>query len=747
MKNNNGNGFVGRLIRFLLIAVIAAVAVASYPQILKKAEVLNLQQANPDSSIIANQKEDFLKKLFQANYILSWDLLQQSNKDILLPSDMFLPKTLSSDESTALYAEDLIRRFNQVFDSWQNYFYEDIVKSYSLEYWVIDNKTGKTSTNSLQPLSELTDNPTQASWLKNTYAFYSAIQYQQDGTMKIPVWHGMEESEKNELLLMELNNTVFAEEDDAERQYIAQIVPPLDVTIIYAAKSEQYYVGQSSEASKLSKNFNEAGFHTLFWLSISCAMLLALFLPQRKNWYAKGGFATRIPLEIWILAALGTIVFYDAMLVWSNEIARGTFSIKDRLLSFLMIWSKDITPENLPITERTLSCIFIWLIWLPILYIWHLMVLSALQVINIGIKRYFRESTLLGKLFGWLGTSLRRNITSIETINLTDPYNKVLVRILVVHFVIIALICSIWLFGIILLIPYMLFVYYFIRMYLNKIKNNYAILLKATQQMAEKNLEISIDEDLGVFNPLKEELDKIQDGFKRAVDEEVKSQKMKSELITNVSHDLKTPVTAIITYVSLLQDEKTTEEEKHAYVEILNNKSQRLKQLIEDLFEFTRASSNNISLNLVAVDLVELIKQTQIELDDQIVESRVHFRFNLPEEKVIVQLDSEKTFRIFENLYTNIVKYSPPDSRAYIEMEDSDEEVRIIFKNVSSSELNFTPNEIMERFVRGDKSRHTEGSGLGLAIVRSLVELQGGSFRIELDGDLFKAVIQWKKTK
>lgn len=338
----------------------------------------------------------------------------------------------------------------------------------------------------------------------------------------------------------------------------------------------------------------------------------------------------------------------------------------------------------------------------------------------------------------------RSNMAAIRKTNLSAPHTKLIAKMLAIHFAIIALICSTWLFGILLLIPYGLFVFFFLWNYLNRIRNSYTTLLYATQQLAEKNLEISIDEDLGLFNPLKEQLQTIMAGFKQAVDEEIKSQKTKSDLITNVSHDLKTPVTAIMTYVGLLQNEQISNEEKRAYIEILHTKSQRLQQLIDDLFEFTRTSNGNVSLNLVEVDLTELIRQVQVELSDQIAHSRVQFRLQQPEERVMLPLDSEKTYRIFENLYTNVMKYAPPDSRAYIEVLSKDSKVTVIFKNVSLFELNFTPEEIMERFVRGDKARHTEGSGLGLAIVKNLVELQGGCFRIELDGDLFKAIIQWE---
>ena len=239
-----------------------------------------------------------------------------------------------------------------------------------------------------------------------------------------------------------------------------------------------------------------------------------------------------------------------------------------------------------------------------------------------------------------------------------------------------------------------------------------------------------------------EGLEKIRQGFDKAVEEEVKSQKMKTELITNVSHDLKTPLTAIITYVDLLKKEEDTEKQKE-YVQVLESKSQRLKVLIEDLFEVSKASTDNVKLELMDVDIVNLLKQVKLELEDKIKDADLEFKCTFPEEKLIVRLDSQKTYRIFENLLMNIVKYALPHTRVYVEIEKQEKAAVIRMKNVSAQELNFHGQDITDRFVRGDMSRNTEGSGLGLAIVKSFTELQGGEFLIDTDGDLFKAEVRF----
>ena len=216
---------------------------------------------------------------------------------------------------------------------------------------------------------------------------------------------------------------------------------------------------------------------------------------------------------------------------------------------------------------------------------------------------------------------------------------------------------------------------------------------------------------------------------------------MKTELITNVSHDLKTPLTAIITYVDLLKDETITPEERASYINTLEMKSLRLKQLIEDLFEVSKASSKNVEVKREEVDIKALIKQVIFESSDKLTECQIDIRTIFPDNKILLELDSQKTYRIFDNLIVNITRYALPGTRAYIELSQLDNSIQISVKNISREELNFDTQDITERFVRGDKSRNQEGSGLGLAIVKSFMEVQGGKFHVETDADLYKAIL------
>ena len=281
---------------------------------------------------------------------------------------------------------------------------------------------------------------------------------------------------------------------------------------------------------------------------------------------------------------------------------------------------------------------------------------------------------------------------------------------------------------------------------MRNIKDQYRNLLAATESIADGNLQTEFDKDWGVFESYKDKLAKIQDGFSKAVAEEVKSQKMKTELITNVSHDLKTPLTAITTYIELLKEENLSAQQSKAYLDVLEKKALRLKTLIEDLFEVSKANSGNVILDLQEVDLCNLMRQTYLEYEDKVEDADLIFRFRMPEEKILLKLDPQKTYRIFENLYTNIIKYAMPHTRVYVNVEQLEKEVVIELKNMSKVELNIPPESLTERFVRGDASRNTEGSGLGLAIAQNFVELQKGEMKVDIDGDLFKVTLRWKRS-
>jgi signal transduction histidine kinase len=256
----------------------------------------------------------------------------------------------------------------------------------------------------------------------------------------------------------------------------------------------------------------------------------------------------------------------------------------------------------------------------------------------------------------------------------------------------------------------------------------------------DTRLEAAADADI---YPAAQNLNFIQEGMNAAVAEKVKSEHMKVELITNVSHDLKTPLTSIISYVDLLQKEEDLPEHVGDYIKILAHKSERLKNLIQDLFDLSKASSDNLNLNMEQIDLARLIKQTLADMEEPVKASGLTLRCNIPDDPVCIRSDGKKLYRVWENLISNALKYSLTGSRVFIDLTLDGKDAVATIKNTANYEMNFTEEEILQRFVRGDEARTTEGSGLGLSIAQSFTQICGGKFAIKIDGDLFKVELRF----
>lgn len=271
-------------------------------------------------------------------------------------------------------------------------------------------------------------------------------------------------------------------------------------------------------------------------------------------------------------------------------------------------------------------------------------------------------------------------------------------------------------------------------------------IIVGTERVRGGDLSYRIPEKgIAAFVELATNINNIAFGLQAAVESEVKSERMKAELVTNVSHDLKTPLTSIITYVDLLKAEGLNSENAARYLDVLDKKSQRLKVLTDDLFEAAKSASGNLPVKLEVLDVCALLTQGLAELSGRIEDSGLDFRVSLPPDRLEVQADGRLLWRAIENVVSNILNYALAGSRVYVDVVARGRQIQLIFKNISAIPLNIGPEELTERFKRGDESRSTEGSGLGLAIAKSLVELQKGSLKLEIDGDLFKATISLPK--
>lgn len=414
--------------------------------------------------------------------------------------------------------------------------------------------------------------------------------------------------------------------------------------------------------------------------------------------------------------------------------------------------------KDYPIEYKIGAAILSWIIWELSCHIYYnsnnyarrlylssaiwgtLAIIVSYLLIRILITNY-NEGTLFKnnmtiKLWNYLNDIMNRGSIIRSILIMTALYGVIGFTLLFL-----SALFYIWPIGILLgFIVTIIYIVLIIRnlIYLDKI-------MTGAKAAAEGKLTYKIDEKgRGKLKELAHDINNIKEGLKKSVENEMKSENMKTELITNVSHDLKTPLTSIINYIDLLKRENIESETARDYISVLDKKSQRLKVLIEDLFEASKAASGAMELNISKIDVGQLLKQALGECDEAFKNNNLDVKLNLPNNKVFINADGKRLYRVFENLLSNIVKYSLSNSRVYIDMFKEESEVVIVMKNISAYELNFDTNEIINRFKRGDSSRSTEGSGLGLAIAKSIIELHNGSFKIEVDGDLFKSIIKLK---
>ena len=527
------------------------------------------------------------------------------------------------------------------------------------------------------------------------------------------------------------------------------IIPSCD--FVY---NEDEYFGGHYYNSYEDMMFETGALFVIFATAILVA-IMALVLPFFKRLETGWEKCFRVPFE-----------FVVVLLISGLAAATGMFYAMAYTCG--MDYASDLTLLDFHVSERTQYVFLLVMNFLgwTIVFFMEYIVVASLRQFFCGPKLYIRNRVLCVRVLRWMKRQYVKLYHYVTHINFNEKLNKTVLKITLANFGLVAVVYSLlywfvgiafdiiwydgnwifkWFVGLLALAGYSVVLYILLLKYGMKIHKQYNSVLQATEQMAEGNLKISLEEDLGVFQPIGDSLNGVQKGFEKAVIEEAKSQNMKTELITNVSHDLKTPLTAIITYVDLLKKEDITEEERRSYVQTLDQKSQRLKVLIEDLFEVSKAQSGNVTMNFMDVDVVNLMKQVRMEMADRIEVSNLTFRWNLPDEKIILSLDGQRTYRIFENLLNNALKYAMPHSRVYVDVFQTTEEVKVVFRNISAQELDYEPEHLTERFVRGDASRNSEGSGLGLAIAKSFTELQNGKLNIEVDGDLFKVTLIWKK--
>ena len=721
-------GIIAILVMIAIIVTSALGMCSSYKIIDKSAKSKKVNYFN---------EYGFANLIAESSYALYYDSMKenenQSASDFLL--DIKKNITEEADEYSSYIQEALnnnIDQFNRETLGWNN--------DANLKYYYYNTINNKTNTTLNENVKFENNNIDLSEVNKDKYQFYAVVNFDNNGNVDVSEINGGDKEvlkSNIECSLIDIRNEYDISNSDYEEGYYNIDIKPIkNMTFVYAVPKtitsyDNIRWGIENADISIYESMGAGG----AFIIAGIVALIALIFPIKK---AKSTILFRkiskIPFEVWIIiiglaiAALGPL---------AGQLIKATLN-GDLQVIFVEIIPSLIIPERI-------ICIFNFIIWLLSYSAVFFFVLVIKYVFNVGVIDYIKERTIFGMVIMLCVRIIKRTLDEITKVDLREKNNKLIIKLLAINAVILLIITSIWFFGIPVVILYSVILFFIIRKYVDKISEKYSKLREATSKIAEGNLDVKIEEDLGLFEPFKGDLEKIQCGFKKAVDEEVKSQRMKTDLISNVSHDLKTPLTAIITYADLLKDEKLSDEKRKQYIETLDRKAQRLQVLIENLFEVSKATSGNITLNIENIDVVSLMKQTLFELEDKLEEASLLVRKNMPKEKVILPLDSQRTFRVFENLIINITKYAMPNTRVFIDIIENEDDVAIIMKNMAAEEITFNVDTIAERFVRGDESRNTEGSGLGLAIAKSFVELQGGTFNISVDGDLFKVKIVFVK--
>ena len=601
---------------------------------------------------------------------------------------------------------------------------EQLKKEKNILYFATDTKTNKTLSNTNNDIKNINKNKN----LQKKYKHYYQISFNNEGIMSIHFNSQNMNTLINSYLDFNLVDTYV--DDNTE----LTLTTPKNLTITYAIPHE---IVMNDQLSNYLDNYNHYLIPFQIYitpfaiLGIIITILTILLIPFRylkENQFLH--FISKIKFGILSIFWVSSLCMIIEVLI---TIIHATIS-EDIIYFYETFAIGYMEPYLTPILN--IGIWFIFFTWFAIL------AYMIKYLINKGLKAYFKENTLLY----WSYQKSKKYILKLLNFDFQDNANQIILKIVIFNFIILIFISQFFVAGeLFAFIIYSLIIFFILKKKYNEIQNDYQVLLKATQQLSNGQFDYEINEDIGMFNPLKYEFSHIKEGFEKAVNEEVKSQRTKTELISNVSHDLKTPLTSIITYVDLLKNNHIEEKQRIEYLKILERNSLRLKNLIDDLFEVSKASSGDIRLDIIDVDIISMIKQVELEYQEQFMAQGLAVRYQYEQDKMICPLDSSKTYRIFENLFVNISKYALENTRVYIQIESDEQYINITFRNISKDEMTFNENEIVERFVQGDRSRNTSGSGLGLAIVKSFIELQGGRFFVQLDGDLFKTIIQFKK--
>ncbi len=732
-NKNNRNAAIA----VLALAFLAAATMAAFPWLNRKAQQY-LKQSG-EESFREDLFETWVSDLYEGCFVLYNEMKRENaginGKDTIIEKmrDEAVPLQGESVETFYDPMEEMLERIGVQFKEIRAVF----------DYCIF-LEDGSYKKNTTKPLEDALSEKKQKE-LSEWYTDYLLITFDASGVASVkPLYASRMDADRlvkqfdlisSENMLLEQmsgewNSSAQAAEKMPRNFSVVFGIPKTGAAMEYLQNADTYSGGKYTY-SELDSAYTDAGAGVLYYFMV--AVILALVVVMTSQRVRKPAAAFERPGNCYLFEASLFGIFLLAAA--SESFAQMIWSVND-YCSFSEMYR---TFLGSGMADMLLTYVTIFVIYGG----WYLCFRFLRPLFSLGLIGYLRQYSLI-----YLGISravryFRKIRDEIREIDFTGKTHRTILKIVVINFLVLSAVSFFWFFGIFLLALYSVVLFLLCVRFCDRIRGEYEQLLDAMKRISAGELNTDMPGKLGMFEPMKEELAKIQSGLKRAVEKEVKSERMKTELITNVSHDLKTPLTAITTYIELLKNREITQEEHDSYVEILEKKAFRLKVLIEDLFEVSKASSRSMQLNLTDVDVVNLLKQVGVEHMSKFEDAGLILRYDVPDRKVTARLDSMKTYRIFENLFVNVWKYAMPKSRVYIAVDHSDHTVQITMKNISAEELTVNPNELTERFVRGDASRNTQGSGLGLAIAKSFTEAQGGVFKVETDGDLFKVNISF----
>lgn len=706
MKNKN---IIVRIVTVLLSFIAAITMYLNYDNMIAASKKADLK--NTDLTYVLDDA------IVKSSFVLANQLQDETNVNTMFDTII---------ENADQYPDDTRITINDKFASWKR----TVKNNVNVKYIATNTVTNKTINNTDDDLTTIKSNEA----LNKKYQWSLTIHFNEAGEVSFigddaKLWG----SQFNDSLLdlnASLSDYSYYYSDNGVYPQI-HLVTPKNLTITFAVPKTLETSGQLYfDLQSISQNHLEQAVVPFGIFASLIVFFLALFIPIRII-SKQSPYQELLNIKLGFLAPIlgfggGLLIIGIINLMYS--------SVNGKITSLLT----RLNIENIGSILVTILNVGMWFLFFTII---TLAAFSIKLLLTKGLARYVKENTCVG----WLWLHGKQLLNKVLTFDLNDNTNKTIFKIVFVNFIIITIISFFFVFGFLFALVYTIILFVILKNKFIEIKKDYASLLHATKQLSNGNFDVDISNDLGLFNSLKDEFSNIKDGFEKAVNEEVKSQKMKTELISNVSHDLKTPLTSIITYVDLLKDEEINDEQRQQYLETIDRNSLRLKNLIEDLFEVSKVNSGNIQLDKVDVDVISMLQQVLFECEDKITESMLQVKTNYSNEKILCYLDSSKTYRIFENLIINICKYALANTRVYISAIEYEDKIEITFRNISANEISFSSEDIVERFVQGDTSRNSGGSGLGLAIAKSFTEIQGGKFKIDVDGDLFKATVQFYK--